>query len=263
MTDTGPAYPRAQTYGENDIGEGFAIGVSPVGNLSIFDVWTTVLSQYANSPAITSILVNYAAAADQNQDFSNFYDLIWNVDTAQGYGLDVWGRIVGVGRIITVASTDYFGFDQAVPGVQSWNLGLSFGGSWLGGALYSGTNLTSNFSLSDTAFRQLILAKAAANISNGSIPAVNAILRGLFPGRGNAYVTDDFEVTQYFGFAQAANESTGFGQAPFYAGENQGNVMQVTYIFDFSLSPVELEIVTLLAQFITGAGCKFVIVESP
>jgi hypothetical protein len=228
----------------------------------MFDVWTTVLSQYANSPSLTSILVNYAEAADQTEDLDNFFDFIWSVDTAQGYGLDVWGRIVGVQRIITVASTDYFGFEQAVPGVQSWNLGLGVGGSWLGGALYSGTNLTSNFSLSDAAFRQLILAKAAANISNGAIPTVNGILRGLFPGRGNAYVTDDFGNTQYFGFAQAANESTGFGQAPFYAGEANGNVMQVTYIFDFALSSVELAIVSLLAGFITGAGCSFVIVEN-
>lgn len=263
MTDTGPPYPRAETYNENEIGVNFAIGISPIGTLSIFDVWTTVLSQYANSPSLTAMLVNYADAADQTQDFGNFYDLIWNVDTAEGYGLDVWGRIVGVGRVITVASGEYFGFDQATPGVQSWNLGLGVGGSWLGGAFYSGTNLTSNFSLSDTAFRQLILAKAAANISSGAIPTVNGILRGLFPGRGNCYVTDVFDVVPYFGFAQAANEVTGFGQGPFYAGEGLNGVMQVTYIFEFALSQLELAIVTLLAGFITGAGCKFVIIESP
>ena len=151
------------------------------------------------------MFVNYAQAADQTENPDNFFDFIWSVDTAQGYGLDVRGRIVGVGRVVQVANNDFFGFAQAVPGVQSWNEGF-VNGSFIGGVFYSGSNLTSAFSLSDTAFRRLILAKAAANISNGSIPVVNSILRGLFPGRGNAYVTDQFESKQYFGFAQAANE---------------------------------------------------------
>ena len=160
-----------------------------------------------------------------------------------------------------MANNDYFGFAQAVPGVQSWNEGL-VNGSFLGGVFYSGSNLTSAFSLSDAAFRRLILAKAAANISNGSIPVVNSILRGLFPGRGNAYVTDQFGSTKYFGFAQAANEVTGFGQAPFYSGQNLGGVMRVTYVCNFSLSPLDLTILNLLAGFITGAGCSFAIIEN-
>ena len=55
---------------------------------------------------------------------------------------------------------------------------------------YSGAVLTSNFNLSDDAFRTLIFAKALANISDGSIPAINQLLLNLFPRRGNCYVTD-------------------------------------------------------------------------
>ena len=38
--------------------------------------------------------------------------------------------------------------------------------------------------------------------------------------------------------------------------------MRVTYVFNFSLSPLDLTIVSLLAGFITGAGCSFAIIEN-
>ncbi|TIR44152.1 MAG: DUF2612 domain-containing protein, partial [Mesorhizobium sp.] len=75
---------------------------------------------------------------------------IWDVDTAQGYGLDVWGRIVGVNRILQVTAGDWFGFQEASPGTDPFG----------NGAFYSGAPLTSNFALSDEAYRLLILAKA-------------------------------------------------------------------------------------------------------
>ena len=220
LFNTGPPYPRPPTFGGNETGVNFAIGKSQIGDLPLFDVWTTVLSQYANSPTLTTMLVNYARAADQTENLNNFFDFIWSVVTAQGYGLDVWGRIVGVNRIIQVwrKGEDYFGFDQAVPGVQSWNLGLGAGGAFLGGVLYSGNALTSAFSLSDTAFRQLILAKAAANVSNGSIRSqVNSIRTAAY---SQVAVTHTSQTTfaaidSYFGL-QAANDTvtSGFGQAP-------------------------------------------------
>jgi hypothetical protein len=41
----------------------------------------------------------------------------------------------------------------------------------------------------------LILAKAASNLTNGSIPAFNSILMNLFPNRGNIYVVDNQNMT--------------------------------------------------------------------
>lgn len=51
---------------------------------------------------------------DPAADFQSFYDYVWNVDTAQGFGLDDWGKIVGVSRYLQVPETDYFGFAEAL-----------------------------------------------------------------------------------------------------------------------------------------------------
>lgn len=227
---SGPEYPRGPLPGSNGIGV-FQIGVSPIGQLADFDVWTTIISQYANSPILTRLIENIFAYLDQTRDFEAFFDLIMNVDTAEGYGLDVWGRIVGVNRVLQVPSGAWFDWEEALPGSYGFNQAPYF----------SGTSLTSNFRLSDQTYRTLILTKAAANITDGSIPAINRILMTLFPNRGNAYVTDGRSFPEWFGFDEAGN-SSGFNQDGFYSGQTVGS-MEMTYTFTFPLSPVELTIV--------------------
>lgn len=217
---TGPDINRPR-YGSNAIGS-FAIGVSPIGSIPRFDYWSTAISQYANSPILMGMVANFFGAADQTANFDAFHDNIWNILTANGYGLDVWGRIVGVARVINVANSNrYLGFEEAT--VIS---GDPFGQS----PFYVGVPLTSNFALSDTAFRVLILAKALSNISDGSIKSINNILMSLFAGRGNAYVTD-------------------------------GNNMTMTYTFKFALQPVELAIISQSGVLPRPCGVAATIVQ--
>jgi hypothetical protein len=165
----------------------------------------TIISQFSSSPTIVAMLTNFNDCIDPSQDFDAFYNLVWNVDTAVGYGLDVWGRIVDVGRIVEVPSGEItFGFEEA---------GTASAAPFNQGTFYAGTSLTSNYALSDDAYRVLILAKALANISDGSIRSINQILLSLFPGRGNCYATDGLDMT-------------------------------MTYTFEFDLSPVEFAIVS-------------------
>lgn len=199
MTETGPTYPRYArgfTPGSNGIGSGFTIGVSPIGTIPPYDPWTTVISQYANSPKLTSMITSFNAAMDQTQNMDNLYDMVWNILTAVGYGLDVLGRIVGVGRALSFpGSVSYLGNEEA-------------GGSWTGfgqGILFSGGGTTTNFLLQDTDYRRLILAKAAGNVSDGSIPSLNSILLALFPLRGACYVVDHQNMTMALTFQFALN----------------------------------------------------------
>ena len=204
MIDTGPPYPiyaRGFTPGSNAAGT-FQIGISPVGDLSPFNVWATIISQYANSPRLTAMIESFNAAMDQTENIDNLYDMIWNVMTAQGNGLDIWGRIVGVGRALSF------------PGTIAY-LGMEESSSWTGfgqGILFSGGGTNTNFQLSDSDFRRLILAKAAGNVSDGSIPSLNAILLYLFPLRGNCFVVDNQNMT-------------------------------ATLTFQFTLNPIELAII--------------------
>jgi hypothetical protein len=160
----------------------------------------TIISQYANSPIINQLITNFNQYIDPYINIDNFYDMLWDIDTAVGYGLDVWGRIVGVGRVLSVASGKFLGFEEAT-NVSADPYNQS--------PMYSGQSVTSNFALSDDAYRTLILAKALANISTGSVPSINQILLNLFPGRGNCYVIDNnnMTMTYYFTFLLTAVEA--------------------------------------------------------
>lgn len=222
MTGTGPPFPRGPLPGSNAIGS-FEIGVSPIGPIESFDVWKTIISQYANSAILTKLIENMDEYVDQTANFTALFDMIWNVDSAQGYGLDVWGRIVGVSRTLQVATLTFFGFEQQAPTVDDFGPGGE-------SPLYSGVPTTSNFNLSDTAFRTLIFAKALANICDGSIPAINQILLNLFPGQGRCYVTD-------------------------------GQNMTMTYTFEFSLSPVQEAIVSQSGALPKPVGVAATVVQ--
>lgn len=194
----------------------------------------TVASQYSNSTRLTTLIDNFNDYIDPGTNLEAFYNLIWNIETAQGYGLDVWGRIVGINRVLTISAGTFFGFAEATDGV-------GFGQA----SFYAGAPLTSNYALSDEAYRNLIFAKAAANITDCSIPAINQILMNLFPGRGNAYVSEAQPAQlSAFGF-QEAGDAVGFQQAPFGEGmASRPSAMQMTYVFEFALQPFEIAIVT-------------------
>ena len=168
----------------------------------------TIISQYNQSPTMQTLLYAMNQWFDPRANLNDFYNLIWNVDTAQGYGLDVWGRIVAVDRVLKVQPADpYFGFTEAT-NVSAWPFDQ--------GVFYSGEPLTGNYALSDEGYRVLIIAKAAFNIINANIPAINQLLLNLFPGRGDVYVID----------------------------RPEGRVMTMRYVFHFLPTPVEAAIIS-------------------
>lgn len=145
------------------------------------------MRQYAASPRIKQ-LISY-----HNEYFSaswvdDFYNVVWDVDTAQWFGLDIWGRIVAIenGRYLQIETGTYFGFNDSLN--QSWQ-------TFNNGALYNGVTETQTYELADPAFRVLILAKAMANISDSSMPGLNRVLQNLFQGRGRCWVNDLHSMT--------------------------------------------------------------------
>lgn len=170
-------------------------GEAGSGPQIFFDFRAALLSQYANSPVLLSLLDALNYAVDRKVDFDAFYDTIWNVDTAQGFGLDIWGRIVGVGRALFVPDGEYLGFSDSSDA-------FPFGS----GVFYGAGDFTPNYLMPDIAYRRVILAKAALNITDGSIPAINAILMNLFPSYGNVYVRDNADMTMTFVFDAAPSK---------------------------------------------------------
>ena len=153
----------------------------------------TVVSQYGNSPTLLSLIDSFNAAVDPSEDFDNFWAYVWYVETAQGFGLDIWGRIVGVSRTIPTTPATV---------------------------------------LTDEQYRELILLKALANISRASSYSINTLLMEWMQGRGRAYVND------------------------------LGN-MEIRYMFEFSLQPFEIIIITQSGIFLRPAGVGGWMVTTP
>lgn len=208
----------------------------------MIDVERTIISQYGTSATITALVHNMNEYIDPRADFDAFFDYVWNVETAQGFGLDIWGRIVDVKRELTILPPiDYFGFEEGS--------GEPFGQ----GPFYGHEVDTMTYKLSDDAYRKLILVKALANISATNARTFNQLLQNMYAGRGRCYVNDmggmllrytfEFRLTQYelavmmqsgalprpagvrailmatevpvFGFSEAGASAAPFGQGPF------------------------------------------------
>lgn len=157
----------------------------------------TILAQYANSRTIQSLVESFNDSIDPRADIDAFYDYVFNVETAQGFGLDIWGKIVGVSRYLKISGTiAYFGFNEAftIPtastGAQPFDQA----------PFYNGDTVSQVYALSDDAYRTLILVKALANITDCSIKSLNTLMRTLFSAFGNVYVVDGQDMTMRFVF---------------------------------------------------------------
>lgn len=173
----------------------------------------TLYSQYANSPTIVQMVDSFGQQIDISGDLANVISYIWDIDTAQGFGLDILGRIIGLNRQVQNVP-DIFGFPPTPGGL---------------------------YTMMDDEYRRALRVKALRNISNGTAPDINRQLMLLSGGRGNAFVSnegtmlikynfyygpqpyeyalmssfnvvgkpvgvdveDDFTINPYFGFAEA------------------------------------------------------------
>lgn len=212
------------------------------------------MKQYAASPVIQQLITDrrdYFQTAWTDE----FYSLVWNVDTAQGFGLDIWGRIVVIGRSVRISTTDRtFGYYEAwsgesgaapVAGPVIIN-GLAFilappavpvttddrVTPFNDAPFYDGVQATEVVVLTDAAYRKLILAKALANISDCSMPSLNKAIRSLFDGSDSrrCYATTS-------------------------------NLMDLSYVFEFELTPVERTLAISAGVIPRPAGVKLTIIQ--
>lgn len=167
-------------------------------NFDFEPVPVTLQSQYSASPNIAGLTALFEVLLP-NADIETFYKNIFNIDTAKGTGLDIWGRIIGVGREIQAEPSDFFGFDGS-------------GLNGFGNDAFYNVALTNTFLMPDDAYRQyLLLTKAFANISDASAPSANYILSQIFKGK-KAYVlpADIMKIRFVFEFSMSDLERSIF-----------------------------------------------------
>lgn len=164
--------------------------MTAVASFPEFNVDATVISQYANSPTLVALVENFGQYFDPTANLTDFFNVVWNIDTAVEFGLDIWGIILCVSRVIQIPGTSgSFGFENSdTP--PDWQ---DFGNTAIpaaGGPFYSGQIVGDSYKLNDGPYRTLLLTKALANICATTAPALNALITNLFPGRGVCYTVD-------------------------------------------------------------------------
>lgn len=156
----------------------------------------TVISQYANSPIMLQLIEYWNQDIDPSIDIENFYNFVFNLETAQGFGLDIWGRILGVSRYVyAVANNQYFGFynstfSDANQVYTPFNVKPFF----------NGYDYTPTIPVDDTNYRKMLFCKAYANINAATIPTINFILNFLLEGQNSGYVIDNLDMTMQYHF---------------------------------------------------------------
>lgn len=134
----------------------------------------TVQSQYAASPTIVALAEGFARRILPGEDITLFFHEVFDIMTARGWGLDNWGRVLGLGRVLQAEDDQVFGFLGSL--LQPFDQGNFFQ-----------RGATNAYALTDPAYRELLLIKALANISSADAATLNLLMGKLFPGQ-KAYV---------------------------------------------------------------------------
>lgn len=140
-----------------------------------FDIGLTIQSQYSASPHIVALVNGFWSCLDPSADIELIFNKMINPITAEGFGLDVWGRIVAIGREYTSKDTilPYWGYKAPLgtdnPRMRNFNNAPFY------------KEVTGKVKLNDQAYRTYIFLKAMINIGNGSLSSLNRMISVLFP----------------------------------------------------------------------------------
>lgn len=174
-----------------------------------------IQSQYSASPRIIALAKSMAEKLDNLPNIQTFFNFVFNVRTAQGEGLDIWARIVGLpSRKVLVQSFKFFGF--AGSGLQPFDQA----------PFYNPGTGVGMVDLTDDSLRWLIMYKAMANISGETMQDLNALL----------------------------SEFTDFTQGSGAAYVIESGVMQIRVVFEYALTLSERGLLSAYGLLNKGAG---------
>lgn len=134
----------------------------------------TVQSQYSASPRILFLAEYYWSMLDPTESINLMLKKMIDPVTAEGAGLDAWGRIVGIKRALVPTVGEYLAFDPA--GLDN-ALGDSFNNAPWNPLLASGM-------APDAVYRVYVFVKAMLNIGNGSLADLNRYFSLLYEDSG-------------------------------------------------------------------------------
>lgn len=129
------------------------------------DLLNNILWQYDNATALKSLLSQKSAWVNinNNEFWKEWYQNVFNLPTANDFGLSVWGKILNFPRQIT---------------------------------LKDGTG----YNLSTEQYRLILMGQLQKFRMRGTVPEINQWLTTVFGSQGPAYVIDNYNMTTVFIF---------------------------------------------------------------
>ena len=140
-----------------------------------FDINETIQSQYSASPHIVALINTFWDAINPEADIKELYEKMIDPETAIGFGLDVWGRIVAMGREL-VAVDEYSKYASFAPLTVDEFERIT---GWDQANFYK--PITGSVKLTDNAYRVYIFIKALINIGDSSLAFLNRVVNQMFP----------------------------------------------------------------------------------
>lgn len=153
------------------------------------DLLKALLWQHDNAPALTTLIRRKQDWYNENQAgfWQDWYRDVFNIDTANEFGLYVWSRILNVRLGIPTESTiqlPHFGF-----GTEHLNFSGPFGRQFAG---EQGLTLEQK--------RLVIRLRYFQLVTRGAVSEINEFMVDVFKDRGRVYVMDYNDMTAIYWF---------------------------------------------------------------
>ena len=120
-----------------------------------------MLSQYANSPKFVKLVEGLKAHISNASTIDEWIRVVYDLKTASGYGLDVWGVILNQGRLLYYTEN---GVEKSV---------YLKGAQTIGGESYTDEQM-------EGYYRMLLFFKAFSYVTNSTLKSFNDLLRFYF-----------------------------------------------------------------------------------
>jgi hypothetical protein len=149
------------------------------------DLLQAILWQYDNASRLKSLAVQKSEWYAENQQafWSAWVRDVFNLQTANDFGLAVWARILNVPLVASVPASE----DRPVFGFGEHNLNF-YDGNF-------GRDTSGTVNLSTEQKRLVLRLRYFQLVSNGTVPEINAFLRLLFGEEGTVYVLDSLDMS--------------------------------------------------------------------
>lgn len=132
-----------------------------------------MISQYANSPKFVALVSGLRNMFGNAKTLVEWFNVVFNIKTATGFGLDIWGEILNQGRL--------FYYKNPISGVTE-SVYLK-GEQTVDGVYYSSEQI-------EELYRSVLFLKAMSNITNSTLASLNQMLQFYFADRGRVYVIE-------------------------------------------------------------------------